>query len=76
MAFAVYGHEVKILALSNNNKSFKNGDDYFIKSFPAFYYPGMRMSFAKKVYNDAIYERLNNKPVRKDENSYERKFNN
>ena len=42
------GHEVKILALSNSNKSFKDGGDYFIRSFPAFYYPNMRMSFAKK----------------------------
>ena len=42
------GHEVKVLGLSNNNKSFKDESDYFIRSFPAFYYPGMRMSFAKK----------------------------
>lgn len=43
-----YGHEVKVLGTSNNNKSFKDGDNYFIKSFPAFYYPGMRISFAKR----------------------------
>lgn len=43
-----YGHEVKVLALSNSNKSFRNGEDYFIKSIPAFYYPGMRVSFARK----------------------------
>lgn len=43
-----YGHEVKILALSNSNKSFRNEDDYFIKSIPAFYYPGLRMSFVRK----------------------------
>ena len=43
-----YGHDVKVLALSNSNKSFKDGEDYFIRSFPAFYYPGMRMSFAVK----------------------------
>ena len=43
-----YGHEVKVLGSSNSNKSFKDGDNYFIKSFPAFYYPGMRISFAKR----------------------------
>ncbi len=42
------GHEVKTLSLSNCNKSFKDGDDYYLKSFPAFYYPGMRMSFAMR----------------------------
>ncbi|MCR4739947.1 MAG: glycosyltransferase [Lachnospiraceae bacterium] len=40
------GHEVKTLSLSNSNRSFKDGDDYYIKSFPAFYYPDMRMSLA------------------------------
>lgn len=42
------GHAVKTLSLSNCNKSFRDGDDYYIKSFPAFYYPGMRMSFAMR----------------------------
>lgn len=42
------GHEVKVLALSNNNKSFKDGNNYFIRSFPSFYYPGVRISFATK----------------------------
>lgn len=42
------GHEVKVLALSNSNKSFKDENNYFIRSIPALYYPGMRISFAKK----------------------------
>ena len=50
-----YGHEVKVLALSNNNQSFKDGENYFIKSFPAFYYPGMRTSFA---LNDSLIHEL------------------
>ena len=49
------GHEVKTLSLSNHNKSFKDGDDYYIKSFPAFYYPDMRMSFAT---NDPLLKEL------------------
>lgn len=40
------GHEVKTLSLSNRNESFREGDDYFIRSFPAFYYQEMRTSFA------------------------------
>ncbi|MBQ6907827.1 MAG: glycosyltransferase [Clostridia bacterium] len=36
------GHEVKVLSPSGSHKSFRDGDDYFIKSVPAFYYPGMR----------------------------------
>ena len=43
-----YGHEVKILSLSNKNESFRNGEDFFIRSFRAFYYTELRMSFAKK----------------------------
>ncbi len=42
------GHEVKTLSSSNCSKSFRNGDDCFIKSVPAFYYPDMRMSFAAR----------------------------
>ena len=42
------GHEVKTLSLSNTHQSFRNQDDYFIRSFPAFYYPGLRMSFAMR----------------------------
>ena len=40
------GHEVKTLSLSNCGKSFRDGEDYYIKSFPAPYYQGMRMSLA------------------------------
>jgi len=40
------GHEVKTLSLSNCNRSFRDGEDYYIKSFPAPYYQGMRMSLA------------------------------
>ena len=43
-----YGHEVKVVGSSNTHKSFKDGDNYFIKSFPALYYPGLRISFAKR----------------------------
>ena len=42
------GHEVKTLSLSNRGESFRDGDDCYIRSFPAFYYPGMRMSFAMR----------------------------
>lgn len=49
------GHEVRILSTSNGNQSFHNGDDYFIRSFPAFYYPGLRTSFA---LNDPLLKEL------------------
>lgn len=42
------GHEVKTLSLSNCNRSFQDGDDYYIRSFPAFFYQDLRMSFAMK----------------------------
>ena len=42
-----YGHEVKTLALSNCNKSYREGEDYYIRSFPAYYSPDIRISFAK-----------------------------
>jgi len=42
----LHGHEVKTLSSSNCSKSYRDGDDYFIKSIPALYYPDMRMSFA------------------------------
>ena len=41
------GHEVKVLAPSNSRKSFKKGDDYFIRSLPAFYYPDERLCFTR-----------------------------
>ena len=40
------GHEVKVLSPSGNRKSFRDGDDYYIKSVPAFYYPDMRFAFS------------------------------
>ena len=42
------GHEVKTLSMSNKNRSFRDGDDYYVRSFPAFYYPDMRISFASR----------------------------
>ena len=43
------GHEVKTLSLSNCNRSFQDGDDYYIRSFPAFFYQDLRISFAMKT---------------------------
>lgn len=40
------GHEVKVLSPSKNRKSFRDGDDYYIKSVPAFYYQDMRIAFS------------------------------
>lgn len=40
------GHDVKVLAPSEGLKSFRDGDDFYIKSVPAFYYPGMRVAFS------------------------------
>lgn len=42
------GHSVKVLALSNTKHSFRNGDDYFIRSFPVFIYPDVRYSFTHR----------------------------
>ncbi len=30
----ILGHQVKILTLSNRNESYKDGDDYYVRSFP------------------------------------------
>ena len=38
------GHEVKALIPSNSRRSFRDGDDYYIASIPAFYYPDTRIS--------------------------------
>ena len=43
-----YGHEIRTLSLSDCNQSFRDGKDYYIKSFPAYYYEGMRSSFAMR----------------------------
>ena len=42
------GHEVRTLSLSNSNQSFRDKYDCYIRSFPAFYYPGLRMSLAMR----------------------------
>ena len=49
------GHEVKVLSPSNGRKSFRDGDDYYIKSVPAFYYPDMRFAFSM---NDTLIKEL------------------
>ena len=49
------GNQVKILTLSKDNKSHKNGDEYYIRSFPAYYAPDMRMSVA---INDPLLNEL------------------
>ena len=48
------GHEVKVLSLSPDTKSHKEGDDYFIASLQAPVYPDMRFSLAR--YDDLIQE--------------------
>lgn len=40
------GHEVKVLAPSNDHRSFRIDDDYYLRSVRAFYYPDLRMSLA------------------------------
>lgn len=39
------GHDVKVLALSDTKRSFKDGDDYYIGSHAAHIYPDARYSF-------------------------------
>lgn len=48
------GHEVKVLTLSLDRKSYKEGDDYFIASVDAMIYPDMRVSVA--VWDELIDE--------------------
>ena len=40
------GHSVRVLALSNTKHSFRDGDDYYIRSLPTFVYPDVRYSLA------------------------------
>ena len=40
------GEDVRVLAPANGLKSFRDGDDYYIKSVPALYYKGERFSFS------------------------------
>ena len=54
------GHEVKVLSLSLDNKSHKEGDDYFIASVNALIYPDMRISLAR--YDELIQELVDWRP--------------
>ena len=49
------GHEVRILTLSDHDASYREGDDYFIRSAAAYYAPGMRVSFA---FHDPLIKEL------------------
>lgn len=49
------GYEVKVLSLSNSSASYKEGDDYFIRSAPSFLYPDVRISFA---HSDPLLDEL------------------
>ena len=49
------GHRVKVLALSNNRESYRDGDDYYIRSLPAFVYPDLRLSLAR---HDVLLDEL------------------
>lgn len=42
------GHEVKVLAPSDSRKTFQKGDDYFLSSIPALYYPKERLCLERK----------------------------
>lgn len=49
------GHEVKVLTVSENGQSHKDGDVYYVKSMPFPLYPGIRMSFSM---HDPLVEEL------------------
>lgn len=49
------GHDVRVLALSDSSRSYKDGYNYFIGSFPAFYYPEQRRSL---VLNNNLLREL------------------
>lgn len=49
------GCEVKVLALSNSHRSYKDGESYFIRSFRFYDYPEHRISFA---FHDPLLEEL------------------
>ena len=40
------GHEVKVLALSNSRRSFREGETCYVRSFPFVFYPEQRRSLA------------------------------
>lgn len=54
-SFRSLGHDVRVLSPSNSLKSFKRDRDYFIRSVPAPYYPGLRLSFNLR---DALIKEL------------------
>ena len=49
------GCEVKVLALSNSHRSYRDGESYFIRSFRFYDYPEHRISFA---FHDPFLEEL------------------
>ncbi|MBO7676603.1 MAG: glycosyltransferase, partial [Erysipelotrichaceae bacterium] len=49
------GHEVKILTLSDRHESFRDGDEYYIRSFKAYYSPGVRFTVD---FNDPLLKEL------------------
>jgi len=49
------GYEVKVLAPANGRRSFQKGDDYFIRSVPAVYYPGERLCL---IHRDPLLDEL------------------
>ena len=51
----VQGHEVKILTLSDRHVSFRVGDEYCIRSFKAYYSPGVRFTVD---FNDPLLKEL------------------
>ena len=54
-----YGHQVKVLAMSKNTKSYHKDDDYLLGSVPAYYAPDMRFSF---LINDPMIKELIERP--------------
>ena len=49
------GHDVKVLTLSNGGTSYREGDDYFIRSCPTILFSEIRFSFAR---TDPLLEEL------------------
>ncbi|MBR3106584.1 MAG: glycosyltransferase [Clostridia bacterium] len=49
------GHDVKVLTLANGRKTYKDGEDYCIRSFPSFFEPEIRFSFTR---SDPLLEEL------------------
>ncbi len=56
-ALRAAGHDVKVLSLSNNKESFREGDNYFIGSIPLPLYPNVRQSWVRRhPYLDTLIE--------------------